>query len=154
MMQPEIDSMRCFAPCRRRGHGSGAGKTMDCPWTSTRSKDGSRWCQRNKKATTIVALFIWWRRGGSNSRPSHCERDALPAELRPHGACNSSRNRVLGQTGETSIERRERKATLVLKGLRTCNNSTMTRIVGPQNRSEFILDPIEAWHRGRRLDRM
>ena len=24
-----------------------------------------------------------WRRGGSNSRPSHCERDALPAELRP-----------------------------------------------------------------------
>ncbi len=26
---------------------------------------------------------IWWRRGGSNSRPSHCERDALPAELRP-----------------------------------------------------------------------
>lgn len=28
----------------------------------------------------------WWRRGGSNSRPSHCERDALPAELRPHVA--------------------------------------------------------------------
>lgn len=26
----------------------------------------------------------WWSRGGSNSRPSHCERDALPAELRPH----------------------------------------------------------------------
>ena len=28
--------------------------------------------------------FYWWSRGGSNSRPSHCERDALPAELRPH----------------------------------------------------------------------
>ena len=28
----------------------------------------------------------WWSRGGSNSRPSHCERDALPAELWPHGA--------------------------------------------------------------------
>ena len=27
----------------------------------------------------------WWRGGGSNSRPSHCERDALPAELPPHG---------------------------------------------------------------------
>src|SRR5258706_14655485 len=27
----------------------------------------------------------WWRRRGSNPRPSHCERDALPAELRPHG---------------------------------------------------------------------
>lgn len=38
--------------------------------------------------------------------------------------------------------------------MRTCNNSTMTRIVGRQNRSEFILDPVEAWHRGRRLDRM
>src|SRR5262245_43682760 len=31
--------------------------------------------------------FFWWRRGGSNSRPSHCERDALPAELRPHASC-------------------------------------------------------------------
>jgi hypothetical protein len=30
----------------------------------------------------------------------------------------------------------------------------MTRIVGRQNRSEFILDPVEAWHRGKRLDRM
>src|SRR5258708_6376294 len=24
----------------------------------------------------------WWTRGGSNSRPLHCERSALPAELR------------------------------------------------------------------------
>jgi hypothetical protein len=30
----------------------------------------------------------------------------------------------------------------------------MTRIVGRQERSEFILDPVEAWHRGRLLDRM
>lgn len=30
----------------------------------------------------------------------------------------------------------------------------MTRIVGTQNRSEFILDPVEAWHRGRVLDQM
>jgi len=30
----------------------------------------------------------------------------------------------------------------------------MTRIVGQQNRSEFILDPVEAWHRGRLLDQM
>lgn len=30
----------------------------------------------------------------------------------------------------------------------------MTRIVGGQNRSEFILDPVEAWHRSRPLDRM
>src|SRR5687767_13670920 len=25
----------------------------------------------------------WWSRQGSNLRPSHCERDALPTELRP-----------------------------------------------------------------------
>ena len=25
----------------------------------------------------------WWRYGDSNPRPSHCERDALPAELYP-----------------------------------------------------------------------
>ncbi|MBA3593100.1 MAG: hypothetical protein M3Q12_02580 [Pseudomonadota bacterium] len=30
----------------------------------------------------------------------------------------------------------------------------MTRVVGTQNRSEFILDPVEAWHRGRALDQM
>ena len=30
----------------------------------------------------------------------------------------------------------------------------MTRIVGTQNRSEFILDPVQAWHRGRALDLM
>ena len=30
----------------------------------------------------------------------------------------------------------------------------MTRIVGTQDRSEFILDPVVAWHRGRALDRM
>ena len=30
----------------------------------------------------------------------------------------------------------------------------MTRIVGSHNRTEFILDPVEAWHRGRVLDQM
>ena len=30
----------------------------------------------------------------------------------------------------------------------------MTRVVGAQDRSEIILDPVEAWHRGRKLDRM
>ena len=37
-----------------------------------------RSCRRFKRS--------WWSRGGSNSRPLHCERSALPAELRPHGA--------------------------------------------------------------------
>ena len=31
---------------------------------------------------------------------------------------------------------------------------TMTHIVGNQNRSEFILHPVEAWARGRVLDAM
>ncbi len=35
-------------------------------------------------ALSAKSLFLWWSRGGSNSRPSHCERDALPTELRPH----------------------------------------------------------------------
>lgn len=30
----------------------------------------------------------------------------------------------------------------------------MTRIAGTQERSEIILDPVEAWQRGRVLDRM
>ncbi len=30
----------------------------------------------------------------------------------------------------------------------------MNQIVGKQNRSEFILDPVEAWKRGRVLDAM
>ena len=30
----------------------------------------------------------------------------------------------------------------------------MTRVVGTQNRDEFILDPQQAWHRGRVLDQM
>ena len=46
---------------------------------------GSSWPGRVRCASE------WWRRGGSNSRPSHCERDALPAELRPHEGRNYSR---------------------------------------------------------------
>lgn len=30
----------------------------------------------------------------------------------------------------------------------------MTRIVGIQNRNEFIIDPLQAWHCGRVLDQM
>src|ERR1039457_5677665 len=32
----------------------------------------------------------WWSGGGSNSRPPHCERGALPAELPPHGGADFS----------------------------------------------------------------
>jgi hypothetical protein len=30
----------------------------------------------------------------------------------------------------------------------------MTRVVGKLDRTEFVLDPVEAWHRGRALDQM
>jgi hypothetical protein len=30
----------------------------------------------------------------------------------------------------------------------------MTRTVGSQDRPEFVLDPVEAWHRGQILDSM
>ena len=48
---------------------------------------GARMCpfhQAVRRGCKISLCFNWWSRGGSNSRPSHCERDALPAELRPH----------------------------------------------------------------------
>ena len=35
--------------------------------------------------STFTWTKSWWSRGGSNSRPLHCERSALPAELRPRG---------------------------------------------------------------------
>ncbi len=35
------------------------------------------WCVRPR------ARVEWWSRQESNLRPSHCERDALPTELRP-----------------------------------------------------------------------
>ena len=45
------------------------------------------------------SLCGWWRGGGSNSRPSHCERDALPAELPPHCDRKSSKRRRGGGRG-------------------------------------------------------
>ena len=40
-------------------------------------------------------------------------------------------------------------------GLSGCTKiNRMIRIAGTQNRSEFILDPVQAWHRGRALDQM
>ena len=35
-------------------------------------------------ATGVVPSGGWWSRQESNLRPSHCERDVLPTELRPH----------------------------------------------------------------------
>ena len=42
----------------------------------------------NHKKTTLSGGFYWWALRGSNSRPSRCKRDALPAELSAHLICN------------------------------------------------------------------
>ena len=39
--------------------------------------------------STSLAPLGWWSRQESNLRPSHCERDALPTELRPRPNCGA-----------------------------------------------------------------
>ncbi len=36
----------------------------------------------------LTRIYNKWSRGESNSRPLHCERSALPTELRPHSSSN------------------------------------------------------------------
>src|SRR4051812_49329806 len=55
----------------------------------------------------------WWRRGGSNSRPSHCERDALPAELRPH--CSGESRKSTGPVTGAAADGRQAEAYHILK---------------------------------------
>ena len=63
---------------RRRTHRRNqAGRIGGPPRLNSRSR------QQDKGPDMVRPCGDWWRRGGSNSRPSHCERDALPAELRP-----------------------------------------------------------------------
>ena len=92
--------------CRRRARGAPG---MLAPGKKKAGREARLWFE-----------FGWWRRGGSNSRPSHCERDALPAELRPHGARHYIQAgqagqmrwpRSGGQAGSSGIAgRRRRKA--------------------------------------------
>src|SRR6266403_9672 len=46
------------------------------PQAGTPAAGGTTWDRRGTGS--------WWSGRGSNPRPSHCERDALPAELPPH----------------------------------------------------------------------
>src|SRR5579862_8623899 len=50
-------------------------------------------------------LGNWWSGRGSNPRPSHCERDALPAELPPH-----AKNTIITQ-GDAPAEAGKPRAT-------------------------------------------
>jgi hypothetical protein len=50
-----------------------------------RMRDGAEWgSEEQQPEEKTVEKIGWWSRQGSNLRPSHCERDALPTELRPH----------------------------------------------------------------------
>ena len=64
-------------------------------------------------------------RGGSNSRPSHCERDALPAELRPHLTAYSihkKRQRKIDIATEAADNPLRRSLTgIVVKHIYCCN---------------------------------
>src|SRR5690606_15940136 len=55
----------------------------------TQNGSPPRVVSRNLKTKTPnrsrLGVEWWWSQGGSNSRPRHCERRALPAELWPHG---------------------------------------------------------------------
>ena len=59
-------SLRLSAPPASQGRGP--------TWTSSSSLDSVHFGSNSR---------CWWSRGGSNPRPPHCERGALPAELRP-----------------------------------------------------------------------
>ncbi len=39
--------------------------------------------KRNCPLQPPLRIVLWWRRSGSNRRPSACKADALPTELRP-----------------------------------------------------------------------
>src|SRR5258708_6012419 len=60
-MQPATGSMRYFVPCKRRGHGDGAGTTMECRCMSIRWKDGLRRCRRSRPRHEVLATNLHGR---------------------------------------------------------------------------------------------
>lgn len=51
---------------------------------SSKMQPGTPEKQKRSLKTRIFCVIVWWTEGGSNSRPPHCERGALPAELSAH----------------------------------------------------------------------
>src|SRR5690349_12188217 len=79
------------APPRR---GAGRGR-----WYACAGRTGKR--PAPSVADDPASCMTWWSGRGSNPRPSHCERDALPAELPPH----TIRWRTRGKTPATQKAR-------------------------------------------------
>jgi hypothetical protein len=72
LLVAEEGSLRLSAPPASQGRGPS--------WTPSSTLDSVHFGSN---------LFRWWSRGGSNPRPPHCERGALPAELRPQRGCGN-----------------------------------------------------------------
>src|SRR5439155_15699459 len=53
------------------------------PWTNATGAEAVPFGRAVGALQACKARMGWWRRRGSNPRPRHCERRALPAELRP-----------------------------------------------------------------------
>ena len=63
---------------------------------------------REKKNLEILLKFQgsnWWELRGSNSRPSRCKRDALPAELNSHSFAETVYNhfKIINQAKNSSL---------------------------------------------------
>ena len=92
----------------RDGSGRGSGRFRAFRLMATRSTDGQNPAWRGnfgqkKGPGDYPSPWIWWSQGGSNSRPRHCERRALPAELWPQ--------RVAPRPGLRPATHRPRKGT-------------------------------------------
>jgi hypothetical protein len=72
-----VDAPNCAPECPRISMGGGGRH-----WTK-KDRIPSE-IRRNPVFLGSLWMLLWWRGGGSNSRPLHCERSALPAELPPH----------------------------------------------------------------------
>ena len=67
---------------RSRVRPSRCGPARACPVRRPCAEPGGSRPVMRRRA--LLARWMWWRRRESNPRPQHCERCALPTELRPH----------------------------------------------------------------------
>jgi hypothetical protein len=72
---------------RRTRQASATDSWEDSATIAKRKNDRNALLRETREETV---LGRWWSRQGSNLRPSHCERDALPTELRPHPPSTSA----------------------------------------------------------------
>ena len=62
---------------------NGTASTTNVQSTSTHQKDTIKKAPKPHNPQGLGATIFLWRLSGSNRRPLHCQRSALPAELSP-----------------------------------------------------------------------